>query len=63
MLQEEQERKHRFYFNWSLILKTKSCYLLVTGGKQSQLLVLGLRLEFDNIADRTNNVPLTVIYC
>ena len=23
--------------------------LLVTGGKQSQLLVLGLRLEFDNI--------------
>ena len=25
-----------------------SYLLLVTGGKQSQLLVLGLRLEFDN---------------
>ena len=26
--------------------------VLVTGGKQSQLLVLGLSLEFDNISNR-----------
>ena len=26
MSQEEEEQKQRFYFNWSLTLKTKSCH-------------------------------------
>ena len=27
-MSQEQEQKQRFYFNWSLTLKTKSCFFL-----------------------------------